>query len=120
MVRLLALSVAFTWVSAAGAVEWVSKIDITPQEDQQLAESLPARGYVPIFSKETVTPDNQSRFDVVYLKPLDVTWEYRKLRDLDFQRRNRELQRMGYDLVSHQSYRVNGVLWHNSIWHKNR
>lgn len=121
MFRLVLVASAFlALVPGLGAVEWVSKIDISSQEDQRLVETLPARGFVPIFSKESFNQDNQSRFDVVYLKLSDVTWEYRKYNDADFRRRDLELRAMGYELVSHQSYTFNGVFWHNCIWHKNR
>ena len=102
--------------------EWITRIDVTTQEDQKLVDSLPARGFVPIYSKESFTPDGESRFDVVYAKPLEVAaWEYRKYNDEEFRRKDRELRDRGYELVCHQGpYRVNGILWHNCIWHKNR
>lgn len=116
----LAAAALLTFISSLHAVEWVTRIDISSQEDQRLVDSLPARGYIPIYSKESFNSEGQSRFDVIYLKPLNVSWEYRKYNDDDFRRRERELRQQGYDLVNHQSYQFNGVLWHNCIWHKNK
>jgi len=108
------------FVSGVGAVEWITRIDISAQEDQRLVNTLPERGFIPIYSKETFTADNQSRFDVVYFKPLNVSWEYRKQNEADFLRKDRELRAAGYQLVNHQTYQNNGVTWHNCIWHKNK
>lgn len=100
------------------AVEWVAKTDLTSKEDQQLVTTLPANGFVPIYSKTTVNSDGHLRFDVVYLKPLVVAWEYRMCTDAEFDARNRDWLGRGYALVSHNTYRHNGVLYHNCIWHK--
>jgi len=113
-----ALAVLLLGTSELAAVEWISRTDLAPNEDQQLASTLPSTGYIPIYSKASVNADGQVRYDVVYLKPLNVTWEYRTYNDADYQRRNRELQGQGYSLVSHHTYTYQGVLYHNSIWHK--
>jgi Bacterial tandem repeat domain 1 len=105
-------------VAGAAAVEWITRTDLTSKDDQQLVTTLPANGFVPIFSKASVTSDGQLRYDVVYLKPLTVAWEYRSYNEADFQRRNRDLQGQGYSLISHHTYTYQGVLHHNCIWHK--
>lgn len=103
---------------SAAAVEWIARTDLSHKEDQQLVNTLPDQGYVPIYSKATVGSDGQTRFDVVYVRPLVVLWEYRLCNDTEYEARNRDLQARGYSLVSHTTFRRNSILYHNCIWHK--
>jgi hypothetical protein len=47
-----------------------------------------------------------------------VVWEYRLVTEPEYERRHRDLVSRGYTLVSHQTYRHNGIQYHNCIWHK--
>lgn len=104
--------------SGAEALEWISRVDLTVDETQRLVDELPGRGFVPIYSKATVYAGDDLRFDVVFLKPLDVEWQFRRYDDATFQVRNRELLDQGFKQVSYQAYEIGGQTYHNCIWHK--
>ncbi|MBL9093239.1 MAG: hypothetical protein JNL96_18630 [Planctomycetaceae bacterium] len=104
--------------ASASAFEWVSKIDLSVEQDSQLVRDLPNNGFVPIYSKVTVGAENKLSIDVVYAKPLDVEWQYRRYDDYDYGPKAEEFVENGFKLVSHQTYLVENVTWHCAIWHK--
>src|SRR6476620_979923 len=102
-----ALTMALVSAPRVAALEWVAKTDLTAKEDQQLVNTLRDQAYVPIYSKATVNSDGHTRFDVVYVRPLVVLWEYRLCNDAEYEACNRDLQSRGYSLVSHTTFRRN-------------
>ncbi|MBA4016722.1 MAG: hypothetical protein C0483_05995 [Pirellula sp.] len=114
----LAALVVLGLSSTADAVEWVARSNISVAEDSNLVTNLPNNGFVPIYSKVTVGAEAQLLIDVVYLKPLDVEWQYRRYDENTYEPKAAEFKELGFQLVSHQIYQFNDVTWHNAIWHK--
>lgn len=114
----LAALVIFGSSSASHAVEWVVRSDLSVADDSKLVTDLPVNGFVPIYSKVTVGDNDELLVDVVYLKPLDVEWQYRRYDENTYEIKAAEFKEQGFQLVSHQIYQFNDVAWHNAIWHK--
>ena len=112
----LIISAFGAFTSVVSAAEWVSRINLTQAEDQALVDDLKTKGWVPIYSKVTIV-DGRRSFDVVYLK-MTTRWEYRSYYDdATYQRINRQHVAAGMQLVSHHTYVLDGVTYHNAIWH---
>lgn len=114
----LAAIVVLGSATCSHAVEWVSRCDLSAADDSKLVTELPNNGFVPIYSKVTVGENDELFIDVVYLKPLDVEWQYRRYDENTYETKAAEFKELGFQLVSHQIYQFNDVTWHNAIWHK--
>lgn len=115
---LLAAIVVLGSSASSSAVEWVTRCDLSVADDSKLVTDLPTNGFVPIYSKVTVNENDELSVDVVYLKPLDVEWQYRRYDENTYETKAAEFKEQGFQLVSHQIYQYNAVTWHNAIWHK--
>jgi hypothetical protein len=103
--------------SAAEAVEWRSRINLSQAENQTLVDDWGPQGWVPIYSKVSVV-DGRRQYDLVYMK-MAARWEYRSSLDAAaYERMNRDMAAQGLSQVSHHTYVLDGTTYHNMIWHK--
>lgn len=118
---LVGLALASALSCTCVAQEQLRVVQMTSEQLQQSFNEMTRAGYVPTFISGYAVPGEGTRFDETFAKLHLDNWSSQVgLSDGDFLRKDAELVRLGYQLVSYSRYLDTDRYCHAGIWHLNR